>query len=501
MAGIISVNFEKMNKIINGLEDCLKGCNDRYFEFFDREINGVIRSVDNEHENFLSNAGLADVFSSIESKYNLLRDELVKWKKVIDNSSKSIHKMEEETGKKFSELSKTNILGAYDAVSSAFKNSGNVIKVSTDDGEGSIYYTVEGYREKLEEYVNAKVSNNGVNTKSSSYYNSADSGAFQTFTGVTATSTVVTAGSTLYQTKNDSKNESVDKKKPSTNSSNNNIKDNVSNNKNHNSNNSNNNITNNNHNSNSNNSTDNKNDNKLDNNKPNINIDPGHVDSDKNTIINKNDNIVKNDSSSNTSKPSNNNSTGFGSMFNKNDDYKTPDISTSVGNINEDSTLSFNKNDDNVNKPSNFGNIFDNDNTSSSSTVTSNTSSKQSSSGGFNPIPLGVGLGLATAAGVGAKVIYDHKKNSEFDNDEQVESFGGNKFWSDDDLSVIHSEEDSFANNDLDRFDNNEQADLPSSYSASYSNDVDSQIPDNNMWSLEDDLNNNEQIVDLLNGN
>lgn len=193
-------------------------------------------------------------------------------------------------------------------------------------------------------------------------------------------------------------------------------------------------------------------------------------------------------------------SSGFGQMFTNNN--SSSGIATSIsGVVNGEEVAIDVINPEGTNSPildgtnpdsgefGDFGNIYDNE----SNIAVDN----GDSSGGFNPIPLGVGLGLATAAGVGAKVIYDRKKNNVIDDEEQTESLGGNKFWTDDDLSVVHSEEDSI---DLDRFDTDV---TPSSYSASYTNDVDDiNVTDDSTWSIEDEsLKNNDQIVDLLNGN
>ena len=125
-------------------------------------------------------------------------------------------------------------------------------------------------------------------------------------------------------------------------------------------------------------------------------------------------------------------------------------------------------------------------------------STSTSTDKGFNPIPLAVGLGAAVAGAVGVKAYKDHKENSSF-NDTNEEGFtNGNRFWSEEEPNVIHSEQNEVSNETL----LDEQATSPSY--AAIANNANSEIDVNDdTWSIEDNSeeNNLRPTFDLLGEN
>ena len=412
-----------------------------------------------EHDYYLSSDSItgdaAQIFTSVKEMISKIIAK-------IDYATALIDQWEEETNKSFEELGGKNrmTLADYDAMLRG--TSGATIKVSNGNG-GYTSYTASEYREKLEQLINGKISSNGVGSQVSTPNG-----------GYTNTGSNISNGGATSTVPAPNPN-------PNNNTNNNNTVVTPSDN---------------------NNNQENNNNSENTTNQP---IENGNEKPSDNQAPVDNNNSTNNTTQvPDTSTNNNSNTGGFGQIFNNNGSNAKPNISTNIIQSNPTDTAPSNGTEniplDSESKTENifgdFGNVFENDNsTSQSSSNTANASSEK----GFNPVPLGIGLGLATAAGIGAKVIHDRKKNNELD-EEQIESFGGNKFWLDDEPSVINSEEDAFANEDLNRFDSGFE---PTGYSASYSNDsVESAIPDNNTWSVEDEtLSNNDQIVDLLNGN
>ena len=114
-------------------------------------------------------------------------------------------------------------------------------------------------------------------------------------------------------------------------------------------------------------------------------------------------------------------------------------------------------------------------------------SSSSSSSGGFNPIPLGIGLGAAVAGGIGVKAYVDHKKNGKFDDENEDSVTNGNRFWTDEDPNVVHSEEDMLG-------DDSGSQDV--SYQA-----VENSNPGNDTWNIEENELPDDNSFDLLSEN
>lgn len=502
-SGAMQVDTDKLSEAKNALDSLARDIESK-IDF----MNMVAWNNINEHDNCLGNKSIEQY---VTSGINDVSGKIKKLSGKIQDAYHSICIWDDHANISFQEAASKGFLSSFTTVSGVL-NLNQMIKFKDKNGK-VVEMKLKDYGNYLLGLTNSKTTTNGVKSKVSSNTSNKAIGAATIATN-TVFSTVKSNASNVSNNQSsgtvtgnsNSVNSQIPSNGGSSNNSNNSVVNIVDNNKSDNSKDKENNNNNKNNNVISNVSGNKDVNNNIGN--DSINSNTGNSNTTTPIVDNKSDSVVNNISNvnSNTSKPNNSNNSGFGSLFNKNDDYKTPNISTSVGGVVDSGTpgsLPLDGNDVSISKPGDFGNLFDNDNISSSNTGTIDSGSNNTSkSSGFNPIPLGVGLGLATAVGVGAKVIHDHKKNSEFDNDDQVESFGGNKFWSDDDLSVVHSEEDSFIDDSLERFNSNEETDLSSGYSASYSNDLESQVPDNNLWTLEDeDLKNNEQIVDLLNGN
>ena len=111
-----------------------------------------------------------------------------------------------------------------------------------------------------------------------------------------------------------------------------------------------------------------------------------------------------------------------------------------------------------------------------------------SSSGGFNPLPWGIGLGAAVAGGVGVKAYVNHRKNSKFDDENEDSVTNGNRFWTDEDPNVLHSEQDLF-NQDDGKHDVSYQAVENSTNNSDSWNIEESELPDDNTFDLLSDDN------------
>lgn len=110
-----------------------------------------------------------------------------------------------------------------------------------------------------------------------------------------------------------------------------------------------------------------------------------------------------------------------------------------------------------------------------------------SKSSGSSVIPIAVGLGAAVAGGIGIKAIHDHKKNSEFDDQNEDSVTNGNRFWTDEDPNVVHSEQDLFSDN---------SDTLDASYQA-----TENSTADNDTWNIEDNEIEDNNSFDLLSEN
>lgn len=485
-------DLDKMDEVKSWLDslrkdhfyDGAEGFSDRrYCEFTADRIRGL----NLDHDNFLDSVRILE---RIEEKYKEYASRVSGLESKLDKTYRIVKAWETSSGKETENLTKiTPDEGRY-AITEGYSPN-IIVEYKNKDGKVVSQFLHE-YREYLEKITGANVSSEGVtsqtnNSTSTNSTPSTNSGSVISGAGVVTTPIV---------------NNTIQNNKPNNNT---------------------NNIVNNNQNSqqqvtpnqNQNTNNNSNNQNKV----PNNNTANNNTEKDKeekpiNKEENKNENktpIENNNKPSDTKVPdtsTNNNSNqgGFGQIFNKDNSSNTkPNISTNVIQPNKQDTpnidtsnpsntgdLPLNNESQTENIYGDFGNVFENDNVTSPSPIVDENKSK-----GFNPIPLGVGLGLATAAGIGAKVIHDRKKNNELD-EEQLEAFEGNKFWLDDEPSVINSEEDSFANEDFNRFDSGIDS---AGYSASYSTNItDSAIPDNT-WSIEDDAQDNDQMVDLLNGN
>ena len=110
-----------------------------------------------------------------------------------------------------------------------------------------------------------------------------------------------------------------------------------------------------------------------------------------------------------------------------------------------------------------------------------------SSSGGFNPLPWGIGLGAAVAGGVGVKAYANHRKNSKFDDENEDSVTNGNRFWTDEDPNVVHSEQDLF---------NQDDTEQEVSYQA-----VENSTDNNDTWNIEESELSDDNTFDLLSEN
>lgn len=118
------------------------------------------------------------------------------------------------------------------------------------------------------------------------------------------------------------------------------------------------------------------------------------------------------------------------------------------------------------------------------------------STGGSGVIPIVAGVGAAAAIGVGAKVYKDRKDNNELDLDEDSPT-NGNRFWSNDDQNVIHSEKEEYVDdNYLPRSEQITDNTDDFTYSAK-----DNNYEENDTWSMNDDVNTNSDLPDLLGNN
>lgn len=118
-----------------------------------------------------------------------------------------------------------------------------------------------------------------------------------------------------------------------------------------------------------------------------------------------------------------------------------------------------------------------------------------SKSSGSSVVPIAVGLGAAVAGGIGIKAIHDHKKNSKFDDQNEDSVTNGNRFWTDEDPNVMHTEEDLF-NENIDTNDVSYQAVENNSVTP----DLDTNI-NNDTWSIEEDEIKDNNTFDLLSEN
>ena len=126
----------------------------------------------------------------------------------------------------------------------------------------------------------------------------------------------------------------------------------------------------------------------------------------------------------------------------------------------------------------------------SSSNVSSATSSvgTSTSTGGSGIGAVAAGLGAAVAVGVGVKVYKDRKENNEFDLNEDRPT-NENKYWTDEESNVIHSEKEDYV----------EENSIPvDSYTAS-SNvnniEVNDEDINNDTWSMPDASSDNSNIL------
>ena len=110
-------------------------------------------------------------------------------------------------------------------------------------------------------------------------------------------------------------------------------------------------------------------------------------------------------------------------------------------------------------------------------------SSSSSSSGGFNPIPIGIGLGAAVAGGIGVKAYVNHRNNAKFDDENEDSVTNGNRFWTDEDPNVVHTEEDMF-NNDSNSKDVSYQAVENNTNGDDTWNIEEQELPDDNSFDL-----------------
>lgn len=117
------------------------------------------------------------------------------------------------------------------------------------------------------------------------------------------------------------------------------------------------------------------------------------------------------------------------------------------------------------------------------------TSSSSSKSKGSSVVPIAVGLGAAVAGGIGIKALHDHRQNSKFDDQNEDSVTNGNRFWTDEDPNVIHTEEDLF--NDTSTLDSENV-----SYQA-----VENNADNSDTWSIEENEVSDDNAFDLLSEN
>ena len=112
-----------------------------------------------------------------------------------------------------------------------------------------------------------------------------------------------------------------------------------------------------------------------------------------------------------------------------------------------------------------------------------------SSSKGSSVAPIAVGLGAAVAGGIGIKAIHDHRKNSKFDDQNEDSVTNGNRFWTEEDPNVIHTEEDLFNDESSSNSEN-------VSYQA-----VENNNDNNDTWNIEESEISDDNTFDLLSEN
>ena len=126
---------------------------------------------------------------------------------------------------------------------------------------------------------------------------------------------------------------------------------------------------------------------------------------------------------------------------------------------------------------------------------TGNNTGSTSKSSGSSVVPIAVGLGAAVAGGIGIKAIHDHKKNSQFDDQNEDSVTNGNRFWTDEDPNVVNTEQDLF-NENMDNAETSYQAVENNSVTP----DLDTSI-NNDTWSIEEEEIADNNSFDLLSEN
>lgn len=243
------------------------------------------------------------------------------------------------------------------------------------------------------------------------------------------------------------------------------------------------------------------------------------------------------DTSNNQKPPTNNNNNNTGNINNKPED-KTPDVppQTNTNNQNQTPTPAQPVASNNNNKPStSFGYNSKNNKqtfTQNAAPVSDAPASNQPSqkitetltqekdlfdanlddfyadleegtdnigtdrtTGGSGLGAIAAGIGVAAAAGIGAKIYKDRKENNEFDIDEDSPT-NGNKFWSNDEQSVIHSEKEEYLDEKIPtKEENYETLTEDTTYSAKSNN-----YEEKDTWDIVEETNNSE-LTDLLGNN
>lgn len=131
------------------------------------------------------------------------------------------------------------------------------------------------------------------------------------------------------------------------------------------------------------------------------------------------------------------------------------------------------------------GSSLPNPNAGSTDTGTGSSSSSKGSS----VVPIAVGLGAAVAGGIGIKAIHDHRKNSKFDDQNEDSVTNGNRFWTEEDPNVIHTEEDLFNDESSSNSEN-------VSYQA-----VENNTDNSDTWNIEESEISDDNTFDLLSEN